>query len=478
MRPGVVVGVALLGLSPLDCADKGSLAGGARCRDVRVERDARPEELPADADTACDYAEPVELGPSDVTAYGITVAEFVERFRGPVVSELHWDDYDWWDAAFTHRPGPGTSSLSLGLGESIGLALQYDEAPWGPGDARLCDGAMLLVLVGVELASEDGALAESFQTTLRAGGPNTASIYHDLPLSSLCGNFEIRSEELEFESPGLSVEALLWPGGSSGEIRPTFERVWHVHGEQATPGSELEATGNLDPIAVTPERPPEPSDAEDGRCVARWPFAEQCSEYRALSSDAPLMGVSARQVLATMSDLPLVIEPQGAAPQHLSLEFEALPDIACLGTTGDALLLTPGVTIRSEELGLNASMFVRVIARTSLFGELSEISLRRWETEYRQPSAGGDVEAALGLSIEGADSFARVCWSFDGTYLLEGDRWTATGELLVHGLDTIDGSAGSSSGGAGGSTGDDSSAAAAECPFPPQGSLYSAVWSG
>jgi hypothetical protein len=321
----------------------------------------------------------------EATPLGFTALDVVTRLSGPRSSTL-----DWLEAApseeyiLEYGPEHGRSTIELDVRLANGPILHRYRTPLlGTAEETECDAGALEIPVEVTLRSAGQALDERFEATLEARVPYRARLTQSFAPNSLAGGLELdRISSLDpartFELGALTLDAVLWPGGSMGSLGA------RVDARHATLSKEL--------------RPP-PDPAEQPRNIAAWPSGRDCpGEARALPIDAPVLGFSAADVLERLArggPRPL-IRPDGASTP-VNVELAQVVDTElCQAVTGN-LSFDVRLRAKSEDGSLDEVLQVRVEALDDggNVGEINLVSDDPNAPPLAQPAAqlGADPEA-------------------------------------------------------------------------------------
>lgn len=128
----------------------------------------------------------------DASALGFSADDVLDFAARRFDSPLTWQSLD----GVQYTPGAGQSTLSLTLSPS-GSAALVRSAPRmatggsGPGLSPLCPSDRLRIAVQAELTTEEGALLESFDSTVEASDAVSASLSQVFALAQLHGNFKV-----------------------------------------------------------------------------------------------------------------------------------------------------------------------------------------------------------------------------------------------------------------------------------------------
>jgi hypothetical protein len=312
--------------------------------------------------------EPTELGFSAIDVLG--------HVTGASASPLVWleprrnEQY-----TLVYGPERGASNLSLSVKAAPGEILYRYRVPVdGAPEETECERGRLEIPVEVTLQSQSGALDETFATTLEAEEPFRGSFSKSFAPGALAGGLQFSElssldPERSFVLGPLTLEVVLWQGGSQGSLRA---RVDSRHAAESKKWRPM------------PEPAPEPD------ALALWPSVGACEEpFQHLPSDAKLIGFSARDVLAALAARgnPELEWSDGSATL-LRLEFAQLPAGLCQAP-GDSLQFDAAVRVRTDDGRLDTRFPVRVVA-SAAGGVLDEIAIRRGG-----PMERADVEGSV-----------------------------------------------------------------------------------
>ncbi|HWO14859.1 MAG TPA: hypothetical protein VNN80_35390, partial [Polyangiaceae bacterium] len=335
------------------------------------------------------------------TALGFSAVEVLERLAGPRLSPVDWlepepnDEY-----VLEYGPERGSGGLELDVRLRDGpLVLRQPSPRFDAPEDTTCPPGSLQIPVEVTLRSSGLSLDEAFDTTLEASVPYQGHLNHMLTARTLHGLLFSRIVSLD---PGrgywvgpLGLEALLWEGGSMGSL-------------------SLQLGGNPPPSAQPP-------------ALATWPSAGDCpggASY--LPSDAPVLGFSARDVLARLgAPAARSVTWSDGSLEHLVLELDA-PEPELCQELGEALRFNAVLRARSEDNGLDVRLPVRVEAQGDA-GEIGAISVESSEPETPQTL----LEAATRRAESRLGRYRALLVALDWTRLGESD----SGSLALRGVE-------------------------------------------
>jgi hypothetical protein len=296
------------------------------------------------------------------TPLGFTAIDVLNRLSGPRSSAL-----DWLEAApseeylLEYGPERGRSRLELDVRLAEGPILHRYRTPLlGSADDTECDAGALEIPVEVTLHSAGQALDEHFVATLEARVPYRARLTKAFAPGSLTGALELaRVVSLDparsFEIGALTLDAVLWPGGSMGSL-----------------GARVDARHA--PPSGGPS--PAPGAAEQPRSIAVWPSGRDCpGDAKALPIDAPVLGFSAADVLERLArGGPRQLTLVDGTSKPVNIELAQVVDTELCQAVTDRLSF--GVTLRakSEDGSVDEVLAVRVEALDE-GGDVGEINL-------------------------------------------------------------------------------------------------------
>jgi hypothetical protein len=265
------------------------------------------------------------------------------------------------------------------------ILYRYRTPALGAPEGTVCDRGALEIPVEVTLHSRAGALDEAFSATLSAQVPYRGRILKTFEPGALEGGLtfsELDSfdGERSFWLARLTLDVLLWEGGSSGSLSGQLGAAYVKESKQP--------------------RPP-PLPATDPGELAVWPSAEVCEgPFLYLPSDAKVMGFSARDVLnALEGDRPRELTWSDGSVTELSLTYLGVDDHVCQAIE-DGLELDVEVQARTRDGRIDTRLPVRVTAMAEA-GGIGEISISRGGpgepvlTPRPESSAPGAVTAPL-----------------------------------------------------------------------------------
>lgn len=339
----------------------------------------------------CDVSFDRSLTFDQPTPLGFSALESLQQLGGERRSALAWLDAPASEQyLLEYGPERGGSELTLGIQAAEGEILYRSAlpAPWAA-EGTDCGPDALLIPIFVTLQSAGGALAEAFLSTLEVTTPHQGRFSHALPPKAMRGGLMVSEPEAltrdrAYDVQWLQLDVLLWRGGSHGVL-----------------GAEISGT------ASTPSKELAPAPTRARHELAVWPSPLPCPDgFRALPSDAELVGFSPRDVLAELSatkveDLrwsdgtttTLELAPPHSAADELcvasvdGLEF----DTTLLAQTGDARIRTEVVVRVRAEPGANGPGEITISTRDAGAPPVSSGEGRDEVSDAVRPNAGSSV---------------------------------------------------------------------------------------
>ncbi len=403
----------------------------------------------------CDFEETV-FDASALTVFGVGMAELMAPFEPVAPVALHWSDVDYGGGTFTHVPGPGSTTLELEVshaGEAPIYEIRNKPFEGQEGLVGRCSEVFYEVPVTLRMSTADGAFDEVVRTrslelfpssvdedgpqrpselspvVITVLSPHSAYLEHRFDLESLSGNFELRSDDTTWDGEVLDANVWLYRGASTGRLELSL-RDWQVR-----PGSEP-ACGSTDacdgaPIPSAYSVPPvAPFAPEHTVYAATWPSPLSCNNgMPPLPPETNLIGSSA-------ADLTRLIAGMGALARSddplsvLSLGFAPLPAELCQGHTGTGVLFNADARVTESGLGLNLDLPLQVLARLDSEGRLGNLIASR--ADWELPLTAAQL-AAIGIELPATSEFQDLYVQLTVRYTRQGDRWTGSAELRVHG---------------------------------------------
>jgi hypothetical protein len=315
------------------------------------------------------------------TELGFSAIEVLNHLAGASASPLVWlaprrnDQY-----TLVYGPERGASQLSLSVEPAPGEILYRYRVPLdGAPEDTECEPGHLEIPVEVTMQSQAGALDETFATTLEARESYRGSFHQTFDPGTLAGGLQFSElssldPERSFVLGPLTLEVVLWQGGSQGSLRARVDSRYAAESKKWRP---------------LPEAAPEPD------ALALWPSVEACDEpFQHLPSDAKLIGFSARDVLAALQARgnPELEWSDGSATL-LRLDFAELPAGICQAP-GDRLQFDAAVRVRTDDGRLDTRFPVRVVASAQR-GMLREIAIHRGgPAEMTEAEDSGELESS------------------------------------------------------------------------------------
>jgi hypothetical protein len=352
----------------------------------------------------------------DTTELGFSSVELLQHIGGAQRTPMLWlaaehnEEYQ-----LDYAPEHGDSALDLVVTAAPG-GITYEHpvrALFAPEDTE-CGTGTLKVPVSVQLRSQGQALDETFVGTLEATVPYRAHLSASLAADHLGGSLTIPGlvsldPERHFQLGSLGVDAELWQGGSQGALSA------HVTSSFAKPSS--------DPLRL-PAAPPE----RDTASLAAWPTAEICEgDASALPPDAKVMGFSAADVLAVLSDksrLELAWTDGSMTPLDIVVVD---PGAALCQSYADALEFDATLRLHTADGRLDTARPVHVAAQRER-GGIGEITVTQLDSAEPLKARELGARALDSLDMHDYHSFVvEVEASYRGT--------GGEGSLSVRGVD-------------------------------------------
>jgi hypothetical protein len=297
------------------------------------------------------------------TALGFSAIDVLNRLAGQHTAPLLWiDPKSSSEYELAYGPERGTSKVVVHVRAAEGMILHRYKTPvLGAPEGTDCGPGALEIPVEVTLKSSAGALDDTFSAALSAQVPYRARLSKTFEPGALEGGLtfsELQSfdRERSFWLARLSLDMLLWEGGSSGSLSGQLGAAYVKESKQL--------------------RPP-PLPATDPGELALWPSAEVCEgPFLSLPSDAKVMGFSARDVLnALEGDRPRELTWSDGSVTELSLTYLDVGDHVCQAIE-DGLELDVEVQARTRDGRIDTRLPVRVTAMVEA-GSIGEIIISR-----------------------------------------------------------------------------------------------------
>jgi hypothetical protein len=355
-----------------------------------------------DSEIACKDIKYPLASIESISPLGFSASQILSFATGRHESTLAWHDLhnvvpssgnDAGVSGVDYRPGPGETPVALTFTYSDGAIRFLHREPVSPAEAGVCNDS-LEIDVDASLVTGDGALDESFATTLYAYSSQQANWGAIIPWSEITGSFRVTTYVPDFAA-GLPL---------SGSVTP-IDTVGHV-------GEPVQV--DLGPGNVS---------------FADWPAGPDCDGY-VLPLDTQIQNgwghqVSGNDVIAFINSLPpipaetvgdpsspkltLRVSPEGqTACVRLSSHFRAQgnPTInlsAHLNATTDDSLLRTDLPIKIEAL------------QNSYDGRPREVTLSL-DSPYDKAVSPSDLFARLGYPATDLSAYDAASCSFEATY--------------------------------------------------------------
>lgn len=316
------------------------------------------------APLADDMCEPVAEQVEHIdqpTPLGFSAIDVLNRLAGQHAAPLVWiEPGSNPEYGLAYGPERGTSSVMMQVRAADGVILyRYRTPALGAPEGTECDPGALEIPVEVTLKSSAGALDETFSAALSAQVPYRGRISKTFEPGALEGGLSFSKldsfdRERSFWLARLSLDVLLWEGGSSGSLSGQLGAAYVKESKQV--------------------RPP-PLPATDPGELALWPSAEACEgPFLYLPSNAKVMGFSALDVLNALDgDRPRELTWSDGSVTELSLTYFDVDDHVCQAIE-DGLSLDAEVHARTRDGRIDTRLPVRVTALEEA-GGIGEISI-------------------------------------------------------------------------------------------------------
>jgi hypothetical protein len=388
-------------------------------------------------DPPCDPQE-LEVAWDDATSFGGSALDALNRLAPNASVQLYWVPFDSLpDTSF--RPGPGPTSLALGIGARADAAVKHVSWTRNWPDASCPDEALQLP-VQLELKSADGALDLEVEGLLELSSGSAGHLSAELP-AGLGGSFrfeQIAGGDGHWKSIGFNLAAELWLDGSRGEINPSFEL------DQSAPPAGAPPPPPAAP-APAPAGSATPSVPDHWRSIAVWPQRENCDgESRGTAGvyqpGDRAIGLSIADVVSDLNSRPdwTLLSGERALPVQFTLD---LPSGAqCVRRAGRTMSFDVAASLRAVDATgaplehLAARSIFELTATSTLEGGALE-RLRWVRRDLLQPQSRAAFEAGTGITLDASEQYQQIWWSWHGTQTRSPTQLGSTsGALLVSSL--------------------------------------------
>jgi len=355
-----------------------------------------------------------EIAPDAETPLGFKASDVLAFLESAREEKLSWNPQQ----NFSYGPESGQHALSLSITRKGAPRLTKYKMASGPfGEIGLvggdsCSDAIEIDLE-VKLKTDQGALDETFETTVVVRHAKLVTIYHRLKDDKPNGSFAVGNISLpNARLIQLTFNIQLTPFGTQGSFSGIVEQRF-----EATPGSSSggaigASAGGRDPIASWGPR----SCGYNGTAVPRT---------------AKIDGFSGDDVLALVNRAQSgSVTFQGAQPSSATLSFVTSDEHVCavlndgLATIGGkgAVHVRATLKLKSADGRVDASWQVEITAKPDASGALDEAAVA---FDEQQIMGTGDFAAKYGitgLDVSGYDSaIAHLTLSASSQQPLEGD---------------------------------------------------------
>lgn len=215
----------------------GSACGGGQTGDLSGKNDGNGQETGHNASQGCDEHR-TELTSFDEETSAGSARELLSyaerRFDAPITWKEPAEG-QFWNAA--PESGEGALHIEVTRGAKA-YQLTYTASQSENGEevaavGVICPPPQLGVEAHVTVTTDGGALAESFDTLLRATTPGVATLSVPLKLDQLTGDLAVSSSNPNAKLVQLGLDAVLAPAGTTGSISG-LEQVTYGSGPDAT----------------------------------------------------------------------------------------------------------------------------------------------------------------------------------------------------------------------------------------------------
>ena len=371
-----------------------------------------PSLAASDAEPCSSAVERIEH-PAEPTALGFSAAQLLARLAGQTSSPLVWLEpphSDEYILAFGPERGTSTLSLSVSAADGDILYRYWQPLPDAPPGTE-CAPDRLEVPVQVTIQSGAQALDETFYTVLEASVPYRAFFSKAFAPGALAGGLSFAKlssldPERSFWLGALTLDVLLWPGGSQGSLSLELGAAHAKASKQVRPAPL--AAGSPGPLAL-------------------WPSSSACeAPFQHLPSEAQIMGFSARDVLAALdAEAEQELEWSDGSVTQLDLTFMDLPSQLCQASE-DTLEFEGEVIARTQDGRVDARLSVLISAAPER-GSIGEIWVRQNGPGERTEGSESDAAGQLGADPHAHSS---VLVDIEATY--HGAR--GSGSLSLSGM--------------------------------------------
>ncbi len=355
-----------------------------------------------------------EIAPDAQTSLGFKASDVLAFLESTREEKLSWNPQQ----NFSYGPESGLHTLSLSIARQGAPRLTKYKSAAGPfGEIALAGGSgcsdAIEIDLEVKLKTDQGALDETFETTVVVRHAKLVTIYHRLKDDKPSGSFAVSNISLpNARVVQLTFSIQLTPFGTQGSFSGIVEQRIDFPSGSSTGGAIGASSGGRDPIASWGPR----GCDYNGTPVPR---------------SAKIDGFSGDDVLALVNRAQSGnVTFQGGQPSSATLDFSARGDSVCavlndgFATIGGAgsLYVPATLKIKSADGRMDASWAVAITARSDGSGALSEA---RVAFDEQQIMGTGDFAARYGitgLDVSGYDSaIAHLTLSASAQKPLEGD---------------------------------------------------------
>jgi hypothetical protein len=325
----------------------------------------------------CKVTSAMEVAPDAETTLGFKASDILAFVAGKHEEKITWNAQD----GFTYGPESGEHTLTLEItAKGAPRLTHYTRAANGGGEIALIGGEAcsdaIEIDVEVHVKTDQGALDETFSSTLVARNDKQVSLYQRLTNDKPEGSFSVSSVSLaNARVVQLALSIKLTKYGTQGSFTGILEQRI---------GDGVAAGTSRDPIAS-------------------W-GPQDCGYHGTpVPNSAKVEGYSADDVLSLLGRATSAsVASTGSAPSTASLAFSAQSDHACavlddgfatLGGEG-SLYVRAALLIKSADGRIDATWPLGITATSTPSGEIQEV---RVAFDDAQISATSDFGARYGL---------------------------------------------------------------------------------
>jgi hypothetical protein len=368
----------------------------------------------------CTQVSSMELDPDAQTSLGFSANDVLAFAAGAHEEKLTWNDQA---GSFDYGPEHGEHGLTLRVTQkgAARLVSYTTDSHGGRGEIELYGGDecgdQLEIDVDVTLTTDQGALNETFATTLATRSDLAVKLYTTLDPKKLQGSFTATNLPQGFSLAQFSLDITLTKYGTQGSLRATIQTMSSGSGGSTGTGSVAIGGGSSRPLAS-------------------W-GPENCL-YRgtALPLSAVVHGTSGADLLTLLNRSTTAnVTFEGSAASAATISFSARSDRACVvldngfATIGGqgSIYVQAGLRIKSADGRIDATWPVAITSTSDDSGNVAQVQVAIDDESLSQEGTFATRYGLSGVDVSRFDSSrvqlmltAAAQMPLDGTFEVTG----------------------------------------------------------